>query len=968
MVLNARCDTTMKTNLFSLRVSIVSGLLWLATLVQAPAQGTAFTYQGRLNDGTNLATGVYDLQFSLFDAASGGAQQSGTWTQLSQGVSNGLFTVTLDFGSFFPGADRWLEIGVRTNGGGAFTILTPRQKFTATPYAIKSTKADLAVVAYSVPGLSINTNTGSTALGIATTANNYAATAMGSFTTSDGQSSTALGYATWASGNFSTAMGNGSTANGISSTAMGYLSTAGGFAATALGHSTTATGGQSLAAGYRAKALHNGSFVWADLHDADFVTTGTNQFLIRASGGVGINNNNPNGAALAVGGNVNVEGVVSVNALSAASVTASQINGNASGLTDLPVNALSLAGAPTNSSIVAWGWNASGQVTVPTGLIDAAAISAGNHHSMALKRDGTIVVWGSGLTGQTNVPAGLSNVVAISAGGSHSLALRADGTVAGWGNGSVSTPPVGLNNVSAISAGGQHNLALKTDGTVVTWGFNGSGQTNMPPGVTSVAGIAAGGFHSLAVRSNGTVIAWGYNGNGQTNVPAGLSNVKAIAAGYYHSLALRNDGTLVAWGDNSVGQTNIPAGLGNVIAIAAGFAHNLALKADGTLVAWGDNSSGQTNVPVIATHVIAVAPGCAASHVLALVPRVQSPVAWLDADNTFNGNVQFNGVINGKVGINTVPQQVLHVNVPSGLGEGMQIDCATAGHSPAIYLNHTGPSGRNFRLASYGDNSTPGKFIIRDDTAGADRFTIDSTGILTGNGSGLTSLNASSLSSGAVADARLTANVALRAGGNNFTGLQTFTSGSVRVNGNDNWDVNNNEGDFRVGTDTQRFKIGVAQSGGGAGDVWMRAQGGTARVFIKTPGGTTFYSNEGQTAGVSLAAGGGAWTTVSDRNAKENFKPVNPTEVLEKVAALPLSNWNYKAQDANIRHLGPMAQDFKAAFGLGESDTGITTVDADGVALAAIQGLNQKLETENAELKVRLEKLERLVESLAPKK
>jgi hypothetical protein len=52
--------------------------------------------------------------------------------------------------------------------------------------------------------------------------------------------------------------------------------------------------------------------------------------------------------------------------------------------------------------------------------------------------------------------------------------------------------------------------------------------------------------------------------------------------------------------------------------------------------------------------------------------------------------------------------------------------------------------------------------------------------------------------------------------------------GTVRVNGADQWDVNNTEGDFRIGSDTHRFKIGVAQGGSGAGDVWMRAQGGTA--------------------------------------------------------------------------------------------------------------------------------------------
>jgi hypothetical protein len=100
----------------------------------------------------------------------------------------------------------------------------------------------------------------------------------------------------------------------------------------------------------------------------------------------------------------------------------------------------------------------------------------------------------------------------------------------------------------------------------------------------------------------------------------------------------------------------------------------------------------------------------------------------------------------------------------------------------------------------------------------------------------------------------------------------------------------------------------------------------------------------------------------SDRNVKENFTPVEPREVLERVAALPISRWNYK-NDAGTPHLGPMSQDFYAAFGVGPDNKHIATVDADGVALAAIQGLNQKLEearAENAELKHRLEKLEQL--------
>src|SRR5262245_23944612 len=105
------------------------------------AQGTAFTYQGRLNDAGTPATGIYDLQFSLHNASSGGAQQGATLTSSAIAVSTGLFTVTLDFGNQFSGGDRWLEIAVRTNGAGAFTALAPRQPITPAPYALYAPKA-----------------------------------------------------------------------------------------------------------------------------------------------------------------------------------------------------------------------------------------------------------------------------------------------------------------------------------------------------------------------------------------------------------------------------------------------------------------------------------------------------------------------------------------------------------------------------------------------------------------------------------------------------------------------------------------------------------------------------------------------------------------------------------------------------------------------------------------------------------
>ena len=129
----------MKPNLYLMKnklCCLITGLAVLVAPSHLPAQGTTFTYQGRLVDGGSPATGLYDLRFGLYDAASIGAQQGYLLTNSTTAVSNGQFTVTLDFGNQFPGADRWLEISVRTNGGDAFTALNPRQPLTATPYAI----------------------------------------------------------------------------------------------------------------------------------------------------------------------------------------------------------------------------------------------------------------------------------------------------------------------------------------------------------------------------------------------------------------------------------------------------------------------------------------------------------------------------------------------------------------------------------------------------------------------------------------------------------------------------------------------------------------------------------------------------------------------------------------------------------------------------------------------------------------
>jgi hypothetical protein len=150
---------------------------------------------------------------------------------------------------------------------------------------------------------------------------------------------------------------------------------------------------------------------------------------------------------------------------------------------------------------------------------------------------------------------------------------------------------------------------------------------------------------------------------------------------------------------------------------------------------------------------------------------------------------------------------------------------------------------------------------------------------------------------------------------------------------------------------------------------------GNVGIGNTSPGNLLVVGNSGSPA----YCDGTTWVNGSDRNSKEAFAAINPRAVLEKVSALPITEWKYKVEADGKRHLGPVAQDFHAAFGLnGADDKHIATVDEEGVALAAIQGLNQKVEekeariqelsadmkaqqVENAELKARLEKLEELV-------
>ncbi len=309
----------------------------------ALAQGTAFTYQGRLTDNGAPATGSYDLRFELRDAVVAGNAVSVILTNAPVAVSNGVFEVTLDFSpGVFPGAPRWIEMGVRTNGGAAaHTILSPRQPVQSVPYAIQSINASTAAMltgtlpassltgvlpAGLVPTLDATkiasgifdssrvpaldaAKIASGTLGDARLSANIPLLSMSAFFTADlgaarlkagadgvltgTLSSIGGGFLNTNNADYSTIAGGNKNLIGAGAT---YSAVGGGqnnlITSNALrsvipgGSQNTVAGVNSFAAGIRAKALHDYSFVWNDAAGTDLATTDTHQFRVRSVNGI----------------------------------------------------------------------------------------------------------------------------------------------------------------------------------------------------------------------------------------------------------------------------------------------------------------------------------------------------------------------------------------------------------------------------------------------------------------------------------------------------------------------------------------------------------------------------------------------------------------------------------------------------------------------------------------------------------
>jgi hypothetical protein len=743
----------MKTKLTVIKRAAL--LLLLSTLnyqLSTFAQGTASTYQGRLNDGANVANGAYDLTFALFNVVSGVGQVGNTLTNSATTVSNGLFTVTLDFGANFPGADRWLEIGVRTNGGATFTNLDPRQKITPSPYAIYAAGASAAGISGTIPAANLTGTYGS-----AVTFSNAANSFSGNGTGLTNVNAATLGGLN--SSNFWRTTGNGGTTAGV-----------------------------------------------------NFLGTTDNQPL-----------------------------EIKVNGLRALRL---EDNGDSTSDTDTTPDGAPnvIGGSPANF--------------VGAGIVGATIAGGGATNFDGIARPNSV----------------LSDFGAVGGGSANRIAPSAfASTIAGGAANSIGT------NAIYTTIGGGYANKIATDALFATI----AGGTFNDIGNSDDSVISGGGNNRIGTNSPSSVISGGDN----NNIAANSLNV-TIAGGIFNDIGTNSNSSAIGGGNNN----------------------NISANSAFATIPGGDNNAA-TN------YAFAAGRRAKANHRGAFV--------WADsqaADFASTASNQFLIRASGGVGINTTtPAAALDVN---GTVSATQIfvDAGSAS-APGLSFNGDSDTGIFSPLAN----------TVAVVTGGSERLRVASNG---GVGIGTTSPSRE---------------LEIQHAGDTEIGLKSTDTGGHL------WTLQSSAASGSANLDAS-FQIIDRTLGG-------------SRLLIGTNGnvgiGTSSPSEKLHVIGNILASG--TITGSSDRNVKENFTPVNPRDVLEKVSALPITQWNYKA-DSGVRHLGPMAQDFYSAFAVGMDDKHISMVDADGVAMAAIQGLNQKFEeelkrrdAENAELKRRLEKLEQLM-------
>ena len=853
-----------------------------ASVLSTRAQGTAFTYQGRLLDGANPASGLYDLRFALYNAATNGGQTAGFLTLAPTAVSNGLFTVTLDFGAAtFDGSARWLEISVRSNGtGAAFAILVPRQPLTATPYAVTAGKVTGSVAAGQVSGaLALAQLPG------AVVTNNASGVNL--------------------NGSFS---GNGAGVTNV-----------------------------NLA-----------------LNSRGAITVNSNLFTLASLLAVG---DRPYSVVAA---DVNGDGRSDLISANSSANTLSVLTNNGSG-------GFTLASSPAVGNNPVW--------------VTAADVNGDGRTDLISANYGPSTLGGYALSVLTNDGSGGFTLASSPTVGSRPFSVTA-ADVNGDGRMDLISANLIADTLSVLTNNGRGGFTLSSSPTVgrnpysvVAADVNGDGRMDLISAnqladtLSVLTNNGTGGFPLASSPGVGTspqsVVAADVNGDGRMDLISANQSADTLSV-------LTNNGT----GGFTLAAT-LAVGTSPRSVVAAD------VNGDGRMDLISANS-GAASLSVLINN------GSGGFTLASSLAVGNGPYSVTTADVNGDGR---NDLIAANFYDNSL--SVLVQNPPfdflgtfSGSGGGL-----------------TSLNASNLASGTVADARLSANVALRNASqtfSGANAFS-NAANSFTGNGAGLTSLHAANLASGIVADARLSANVALRNVSQTFTGTNIFNAAiglgsaqplarlEILSGGESNGDndekalalayhgggfrhwvrsrhntvTNDNAIDFFVNTSAT---AGGSTAPGVGSALIMSLNGGKVGIGTANPGFTL------EVNGSAGKPGGGAWSVASDVRLKKNIRPLGGA--LDKLLALHGVTFEYldpeKIHELSGERMGLLAQEVENVFPdwVETAPDGYKRVTVRGLEALLIEGLRQLRQEKDTELqgvKRELAELKKLVRALAPK-
>lgn len=883
----------------SLTLRTLLGFLWLACgvgLVHAAPLGTAFTYQGRLSQNGQPVNGSYDLRFGLYEVASGGSPVAGPLTAPALTLSNGLFTVLLDFGAVFTGKELWVEIATRPAGSATFTNLAPRQPLTATPSAHYAAAAGTATLANGVAAGVVT----STALAAgAVTADKIAPGAVSQLGASDG-----------------------SPTNAVQVNANGWV----GLGTNAPRAGLEVAGGASMLAPQVLFTRQDESGGYTNLARAFAIALSDNLLAVAGYGESGItvmDISNPlsptclsqfrdgdgsftnlalgtDGGVLAMKTNLLVIASSSESAVTLVSLTN-------------PASPVKLATLRDGEG----GWNElngalalalSGNLLAIGALNDSAVTLADISNPAApVKR----IELKDGLFGFTN----LNGVIAVAL-SSNLLAI-----------GAYFEAAVTLVNVSdpanPVKLAELRNGVDGYTGLAGVYGLAFSGQ------LLAIAALDASAVTLVNVADPAHPVRLAQWRDGEGGVD-GLSGALSVAfGGNWLAVSAVSDNAVTLFDLTDLANPRLAAVLRDGVAGFSLLNRPRQLRFAGTnLLVAADGDSALTLVGLDSATVSLVSQ-----------QRVGIGTALPLAPLHVVGNVVVEGA-------NFLDLNASRVELGSGIASGSYATAMGSG---------TTASGSS--STAMGSSST---------ASGSSSTAMGFSSIASGNSS--TAMGASTIATGSYSTAMGYATIA---GGSYSTAMGYITAASgpystaMGCSSTAGGYYSTAMGRSTVATNYAWAAGRRAKATNDGAFVWADSTdtdvGSTNNnsVTFRAAGGYRLYSNSGLSAGTFLAPGTTAWAILCDRAAKKNFRPADSRAVLDKLVGLELCRWNYVWEaDEAPAHLGPVAQEFKATFYPGRDERTITTLEFDGVALAAIQGLNQKVEEGSRRAEARSEKLE----------